>query len=162
MASITALLDPTTSTLSNVASISTSALTLTSGGSAIASITTGGASFSVATTFSADLKISGKLIKNGIVGSYGVPSAVIAPVAITATTYFVENGFTLPAATAEGQEVTIINRSAVAIDIQTAVGVDLSVSSIQLDGAPTVNATVTLRCFENRWYVIGSYGATIA
>lgn len=162
LASITALLDPTTSTLSNVASISTSALTLTSGGSAIASITTGGASFSVATTFSADLKISGKLIKNGIVGSYGVPSAVTAPVAITATTYFVENGFTLPAATAEGQEVTIINRSAVAIDIQTAVGVDLSVSSIQLDGAPTVNATVTLRCFENRWYVIGSYGATIA
>ena len=162
LASITALLDPTTSTLSNVASISTSALTLTSGGSAIASITTGGASFSVATTFSADLKISGKLIKNGIVGSYGVPSAVTAPVAITATTYFVENGFTLPAATAEGQEVTIINRSAVAIDIQTAVGVDLSVSSIQLDGAPTVNATVTLRCFENRWYVIGSYGTTIA
>ena len=162
LASITALLDPTTSTLSNVASISTSALTLTSGGSAIASITTGGASFSVATTFSADLKISGKLIKNGIVGSYGVPSAVTAPVAITATTYFVENGFTLPAATAEGQEVTIINRSAVAIDIQTAVGVDLSVSSIQLDGAPTVNATVTLRCFETRWYVIGSYGTTIA
>jgi hypothetical protein len=162
LASITALLDPTTSTLSNVASISTSALTLTSGGSAIASITTGGASFSVATTFSADLKISGKLIKNGIVGSYGVPSAVIAPVAITATTYFVENGFTLPAATAEGQEVTIINRSAAAIEIQTAVGVELSVTSIQLDGAPTVNATVTLRCFENRWYVIGSYGATIA
>ena len=162
MASITALLDPTTSTLSNVASISTSALTLTSGGTTIASITSAAASFSVATTFTGDLKIGGTLIKNGIVGSYGVPSAVQAPVALTAATYFVESSFTLPAASAEGQEVTIINRSASAIEIQAAVGVTLSVTSIQLGGAPTVNATVTLRCSENRWFVIGSYGATIA
>lgn len=160
MASITALLDPTTSTLSNVASISTSALTLTAGGTAIASITSAAASFSVATTFSGDLKIGGKLIKNGIVGSYDTPTSTVAPVTITGTTYFVENNFTLPAGSAEGQEVTIINRSASAVVIQAAATVSLSVTSITLP-ALVPNATVTLRCFENRWFVIGSYGATI-
>ena len=161
LASITSLLDPNTSTLTNVESIDTKALTITSNSTTIANITSSSALFNVAATFSDDLNVGGKLIKNGIVGSSTVPTTVTAPLKITATTYFVDNNFTLPTAP-EGQEVTIINKSAAVISILIAVGVDLSVSSIQLDGAPTVNATVTLRCFENRWYVIGSYGTTIA
>ena len=161
LASITSLLDPNTSTLTNVESIDTKALTITSNSTTIANITSSSALFNVAATFSDDLNVGGRLFKNGIVGSSTVPTTVTAPLKITATTYFVDNNFTLPTAP-EGQEVTIINKSAAVISILTAVGVDLSVSSIQLDGAPTVNATVTLRCFENRWYVIGSYGTTIA
>ena len=158
LASITSLLDPNTSTLTNVESIDTKALTITSNSTTIANITSSSALFNVAATFSDDLNVGGKLIKNGSVGSSAVPTTVTAPSTITATTYFVDNNFTLPTAP-EGQEVTIINKSAAVISILTGVGVALSVTSIDLD---IVNATVTLRCFENVWYVIGSYGTTIA
>mgnify|MGYP001024480655 FL=1 len=161
LSSITALLDPTTATLTNVASVSAGALLLTSGGSSIASINTTEAAFEVDSTFNGALKIGGKLIKTGIVGSYDTPTTNNSPVSIEASTYFVSSTFTLPAA-AEGQEVTIISRNASDINVQAAAAVDLGVTSIVLQGAPLVNASVTLRCFNNRWFVISSYGATIA
>ena len=60
LSSITALLDPTTATLTNVASVSAGALQLTSGGSSIASINTTEAAFEVDSTFNGALKIGGK------------------------------------------------------------------------------------------------------
>ena len=107
------------------------------------------------------MEIGGKLIKTGVVGSYDTPTTDNSPVSIEASTYFVSSTFTLPTA-AEGQEVTIISRSASDINVQAAASVDLGVTSITLQGAPLVNASVTLRCFNNRWFVISSYGATIA
>ena len=100
LSSITALLDPTTQTLSNVASVSAGELSLTSGGSSIASINTTEATFEVDTTFNGAFKVGGKLIKNGVVGSFATPSIDNAPVSIEASTYFVANTFTLP----EGEE----------------------------------------------------------
>lgn len=161
IASITALLDPSTSTLSNVNSVASKALSLASGGTNIATINLTEAAFFVESSFSEKLSIGGKLVKNGVVGSASVPSTNYAPTSIAATTYFVDNTFTLPTGD-EGQEVTIINRSASAINVQAGVGVSLGVTSIELAGAPTSNANVTLRCFNNVWYVIGSYSATIA
>jgi hypothetical protein len=162
LSSITALLDPTTQTLSNVASVSAGELSLTSGGSSIASINTTEATFEVDTTFNGAFKVGGKLIKNGVVGSFATPSIDNAPVSIEASTYFVANTFTLPEGE-EGQEVTIISRSASDIEINSAAGVDLGVSTITLTGASAniVNASATLRCFNNKWFVIASYGATI-
>tara|TARA_B110000858_G_C17796265_1_gene472559 strand:- start:449 stop:1030 length:582 start_codon:yes stop_codon:yes gene_type:complete len=162
-ASITALLDPTTSTLQSVGLSSISSITLVDGAS-IASIASGGATFEVDTTFNGALNIGGSLIKNGIVGSPAIPTAQNNPASISASTYFVGNSttFTLPATGEEGQEVTLINKSAAAVTIQVAIGAALGVTSIELQGAPVINSSVTLRCFGATWYVIGSYSATIA
>ena len=161
-ASITALLDPTTSTLQSVGLSSISSITLVDGAS-IASIASGGATFEVDTTFNGALNIGGSLIKNGIVGSPAIPTAQNNPASISASTYFVGNSttFTLPAGE-EGQEVTLINKNSAAVTIQVAIGAALGVTSIELQGAPVINSSVTLRCFAATWYVIGSYSATIA
>jgi len=159
VASITALLDPTTATLSNVTSISANSLSLLSGGSSIASITATEAIFTVDSTFNGALKIGGKLIKSGLVGSYTTPSTIATPTSIIASTYFVANSFSLPAGN-EGQEVTIISRASGDIVVQAAAGIDLGVTSITLP-LLVPNASVTLRCFNNIWFVISSYGATI-
>jgi len=162
MASITALLDPTTGTLQSVGLSSISSITLVDGAS-IASITSGGATFEVDTTFNGALNIGGPLIKNGIEGSPAIPTAQNSPASIVESTYFVGNSttFTLPAGE-EGQEVTLITKSASAVTIQANIGVALGVTSIELQGAPVINSSVTLRCFDATWYVIGSYSATIA
>jgi len=152
LASITALLDPTTSTLSNVASVSTGELSVTGA----ATITTAEATFNVDSTFTGAIKMGGKIIKNGTVGSFAVPSTDYVPGSIAAGTYFIDGNFTIPTGL-EGQEVTFVCKTT-SLDIIPGPGVDLTVTSITLAGQ---NATVTLRCFNNRWFVISSYNATI-
>lgn len=152
LASITALLDPTTSTLTNVVSVSTGELAVTGA----ATITTAEATFNVDSTFTGAIKMGGKIVKNGTVGSFAVPSTAYAPASIAAGTYFVDGNFTIPTGL-EGQEVTIVCKTT-SLNIIPGPGVDLTVTSITLAGQ---NATVTLRCFNNRWFVISSYNATI-
>lgn len=153
LASITALLDPTTSTLSNVTSVATDELSVTGA----ATITATAATFSVDATFNAAIKMGEKIVKSGTVGSAAIPSTDYAPASIAAGTYFVDGNFTIPAGL-EGQEVTIICKTT-SLNILAAAGVSLAVTSILLAGQ---NATVTLRCFNNTWFVISSYNATIA
>lgn len=153
LASITALLDPTTSTLSNVTSVATGELTVTGAATITATATT----FSVDATFNAAIKMGEKIVKSGTVGSAAIPSTDYAPFSIAAGTYFVDGNFTIPAGL-EGQEVTIICKTT-SLNILPAAGVSLAVTSILLAGQ---NATVTLRCFNNTWFVISSYNATIA
>jgi hypothetical protein len=60
---------------------------------------------------------------------------------------------------ADGQEVTLINKSGGAATVTASGTVSLGAASISLDGN---NSTITLRCFENVWYVISSYATTIS
>lgn len=153
LASITALLDPTTSTLSNVTSVATGELTVTGA----ATITTAAATFSVDATFNAAIKMGEKIVKSGTVGSAAIPSTDYDPVSIAAGTYFVDGNFEIPGGP-EGQEVTIICKTT-SLNVLAGAGASLAVTSILLAGQ---NATVTLRCFNNTWFVISSYNATIA
>lgn len=154
LASVTALLNPTTLTLSGLASVSTSSLTVAQGGINLLLVNQNGAVFNLAATFAASAKFGGSLIKSGVIGTAAIPTTQVAPTVITAITYFINSNFTLPDAV-DGQEVTIIN---VAGTSQSVLGV-LGASTIALTG---LNSTVTLRCFANKWYVISSHNANIA
>ena len=158
LATITSLLDPTTSTLSGVSSVTAAALSLISGGSSIATINATEAVFAVDSTFNGATKIGGKLIKSGTVGSVATGSIGAAPATLVASTYIINTaGFAIPAGD-EGQEVTVISVAAAAIPVTAAAGALLAATSISLDA---LNSTVTLRCFSTKWFVIASHNATI-
>lgn len=165
IADITALVDPVTATITGIDSVTAESINLSylQGGSTlpIVSIDSTGAVFSVAADFAADVDVQKKLQKSGVIGGIGAGngSTGTAPSTIDASTYFSNVTFALPAGS-EGQEVTIISTAPNAISINTASGVSLGATSIQLDGS---NSSVTLRFFSsnNTWYVISSHVATI-
>ena len=157
LASVTALLNPTTLTLSGLASVSTSALTVAQGGVNLLLVNNLGAVFNTAATFNSPLTAGSSLVKSGVLGSATAPTTQVAPTAITAATYFVDANFTLPEAV-DGQEVTIINVSADSKSILAAAGAQLGAASVALNGS---GSTVTLRCFNDIWYVIASHNTTI-
>jgi hypothetical protein len=157
LATITAYLDPTTGILSGLINATTQAINIASG-TPIASIDINGANFEVDAAFNGALTINEKLVKSSIVGTPAAPTTSNAPVSIEAATYFVNANFAIPAGL-DGQEVTLINRASGAISILPGSGASLSVTAISLDG---LNATVTLRCFNTLWFVIGSHNTTIS
>ena len=156
LASVTALLNPTTLSLTGLASISTSTLSVTQGGVNLLLVNSLGATFDTAATFASSAKLGGTLIKSGVLGTFAVPTTQATPSSITAITYIVNSNFTLPEAV-DGQELTVINAIASSISLLASTGVSLGASSIALAG---LNSTVTLRCFNNTWYVISSYDTT--
>lgn len=158
LASIMAYLDPTTGILSGVINVTTQELNITAGGSSIATINSSGASFDVDSTFNGAIIMDGKIVKSSAVGSPASATTNNAPTSIAAGTYFVNANFTIPVGD-EGQEVTLINVGSNSISVIAAAGASLAATSIALDGA---NSTVTLRCFNNTWYVVGSHIATIS
>lgn len=157
IASITAYLDPTTGILSSLTSLGAQALTISSGATSIFNVGITGATFDVDVTCNGELVIDGKLIKSGAVGSTVTATVNVAPATIEAATYFIDVNFGIPAGE-EGQEVTMINIGASSIAIIAAPGATLAATSIALDNA---NSTVTLRCFNNKWFIIASNKATI-
>jgi hypothetical protein len=157
LASVTALLNPTTLTLSGIASISTAVLTVAQGGVNLLLVNNLGATFNTPTTIASTAKFGGALVKSGVAGTAAVPTVQSAPTSITAITYFVDSDFTLPEAV-DGQELTVINVGATSRSILAGVGVTLGATTIALTG---LNSTVTVRCFADKWYVISSYAATI-
>jgi len=157
LASVTALLNPTTLTLSGLASISTASLAVVYNGTNLLSVNNSGAEFTTDVVFNGTTKIGGTLEKSGVLGTKAIPTTQVTG-AITASAYFVGSDFTLPASN-DGQEVTIINTANVAKIVKhEASASTLAAASITLDG---LNSTVTLRCFENVWYVISSHNTTI-
>lgn len=154
LASIMAYLDPTTGILSGVINVTTQELTL----SGIASINSTGATFDVDATFNGATIMDGKIVKSSVVGSPASATTNNAPTSIAAANYFINANFTIPAGD-EGQEVTLFNVGSGSISIIAAAGVSLAATSIVLDDA---NSSVTLRCFNNTWYVVGSHIATIS
>jgi|TARA_B110000908_G_scaffold39724_1_gene48010 hypothetical protein len=156
LASVTALLNPTTLTLSGLASVSTSALIVTSANGNLLQVNSLGAVFNTATTFSQSAKFGGTLIKSGVLGSAAVATTQVSG-AITAITYFVDANFSVPEAV-DGVEITVINQGSTTRSILTATGASLGATSIALTG---LNSTVTMRCFDDKWYVISSHNTTI-
>ena len=157
LASVTALLNPTTLTLGGLASVSTSSLTVIQTGTNLLLVNNLGATFSVAATFGSTAKLNGTLVKSGVLGSLAVPTTQVTPNSIEAITYFVDTNFTLPEAV-DGQEVTIINASVNSSSILAGTGVTLGATTIALAG---LNSTVTLRCFNDAWHVISSHNTNI-
>ena len=137
---VTGLLDPTTSTLSNMTSVSTDALDVT-----------GAASFaSTGNVLAVDTDVDG-LLKINKGAAYDVETVVNMPNAMSyeASSYIVNNANATLFNAAEGQEITIIaNVALVSVDASLIAGVS------QLD-LPQY-ATATLRFHGSVWYLIAA------
>ena len=159
LASVIALLNPTTQVLTGVSNITTAAITVSQNNLNLFQVNGNGGVINTDFTFNNAISMGGKVIKNGVAGSATAPTATSAPATIENSTYFVDADFTLPSGE-DGQEVTIIvsSTATAAVSLLTGAGVTLGATSISLDGA---NSTVTLRCFSDKWYVVGSYATTI-
>lgn len=157
LASVTALLNPTTSALSGVSKVTTAELLVLLNGTSLLSVNSLGAAFNTPVTISNVAKLNGTLVKSGVLGTADIPTTQVTPTSIAAITYFVDANFTLPEAV-DGQEVTVINTDASSKSILAGVGVALGATTVALAG---LNSTVTLRCFNNVWYVISSHNANI-
>ena len=157
LASVIALLNPTTSVLSGLSSATTSSLTVNDGTNLLVA-NSSGLSVSTAAAFAGNVSLGGRIAKSGVVGTASTPAANLQPSEITKGSYFINAGFTIPTAV-DGTEVTLINAATGAVTVQNGTGATIAATSMQLDG---VNSTLTLRCFENKWYIISAYACTIS
>ena len=162
VADITNLIDPVTSTITGVDSISAESINLStlSGGSSlnIASIDSTGATFSVTTDFGGDVTFQKKVLKTGKLGSPSSGSVASSPTAIDVSTIFTAASapLNLPVGT-DGQEITIINTLSSAVGINTT---NIAANTISLDNQ---NSSITLRFMSTNstWYIIGLYATTV-
>jgi len=157
LTSVVTLLNPTTLTLTGLNSITSQALTLVNGNASILTASVSGVTFGQAATFNSGVNFGGKIIKSGAVGTPTTPTTNLTPATLDKGTYFINGDFTLVSGD-DGQEVTVVNVGASDANIlvnQTAIGAN----SIVMLGDK--NATLTLRCFENIWFVIGQHECTI-
>ena len=157
LTSVVTLLNPTTLTLTGLNSITSQALTLVNGNASILTASVSGVTFGQAATFNSNVSFGGKIIKSGAVGTPTTPTTSLTPATLDKGTYFVNGDFTLVSGD-DGQEVTVINVGTTDVNIlvnNTAIGA----TSIVM--AADKNSTVTLRCFENIWFVISQHECTI-
>ena len=155
LATVTSLLDQTTAVLSGLTNATTQEINVVNG-STLFRVSTSGALVGTPATFSSSMTAAGALVKSGVSGSASAP--VAAPTTIDKSAYFMNGNYDIPAGS-DGQEVTLINKSGGAASLTASGVVSLGATSISLDGD---NSTITLRCFENVWYVINSHNCTIA
>ena len=155
IADLTSLVDPVTSTISGIESVSAESLNLSvvGGGSTtqILSANNTGVAFGVATDFSANINIEGAIQKSGKIGTPTTGATASTATSIEVSTYFTGVDVEIPAGT-EGQELTIINTATSAVVVTTST--QLSVTSISLSAK---YSTVTLRHLGGIWFVIGSH-----
>jgi hypothetical protein len=161
IADITALIDPVTSTITGVDSISAQQLTLStvinSVSTQLLQVDSTIASFNVVTSFGQNVTVQKAIIKSGKIGAPGAGSGLNTPDFSAISTFFA-NALSVQLPTgSDGQEVTIIaTNSSVAIVNGTGL---LGATSLTLDN---INSSVTLRYFSssNTWYVIASHDIT--
>jgi hypothetical protein len=157
LASVIALINPTVKTLTGLNSAVTKALTVSDGTNLLV-VGSAGLTVSTDSTFSNNVSFGGKIVKSGVVGTVSAPTATNNPSEITKGSYFINAQFSIPTAT-DGTEVTLINAAAASTAVVAGTGASLGATSIALDN---LNSTITLRCFENKWYIIGAYACTIS
>ena len=157
LASVTALLNPTTTVLSGIANATTQAINVVDG-SVLFSVSSSGASIGTAANFTSSASFGGAIVKSGVNGTASTATTNLSPSSIDKGTYFIDGAFSIPAGT-DGLEVTLINVGGASILVTPGAGAQLGATSIALDNT---NSTITLRCFENKWYVISSHACTIA
>lgn len=157
LASMIALLNPTTSVIEGLSSATTASLTVNDGTNLLV-VNTSGMNVSTAAAFSNNVSLGARIAKTGVAGTAAVPTVDLAPSAITKGSYFINGIFTIPQAV-DGTEATLINVGNASYEVQGASGVTLGATSIELTG---LNSTITLRCFENKWYIISAFACTIS
>ena len=157
LATVTALLNPTTSILSGLTNATTQQLNVVDG-STLFSVSSSGAQIGTAANFTSATSFGGSIIKSGVAGTAGTATTNLSPSTLDKGTYFIDGAFSIPAGT-DGLEVTLINVGGASLVVSPGTGAQLGANSIALDNT---NSTITLRCFENKWYVISSHACTIA
>ncbi len=157
LASVIALLNPTTTVLSGLSSATMASLTINDGGNLLVVGNTG-LTLSTTATFAESVSLGGRIAKSGVIGTASAPASNLQPSEITKGSYFINAGFTIPTAV-DGTEVTLINVANAPSAITAGAGAALGATSIEL---ADLNSTITLRCFENKWYIIAQYACTIS
>lgn len=158
LASVIALINPTVKTATGLNNVVTKGLTVSDGTNLLV-VGTAGITVSTNSTFSNNVSFGGSIVKAGVAGTFAAPTAANNPSEITKGSYFINNAFDLPQAI-DGTEVTLINVAAASTAVTaTNASVFLGATSIALDN---LNSTITLRCFENKWYIISAYACTIS
>ena len=166
IADITALIDPVTSTITGIDSISAQQLTLSTivnnVNTAILQVDSTTATFSVAASFGQSANLTKAVIKSGKQGApgSGAGSPAVTPSFSDISTFFANNA-TVPLPTGEdGQEVLIMSTNASGVEVVSGAGT-LGATSLTLDN---VNSSVTLRYFSgtNTWYIVASHDITWA
>jgi hypothetical protein len=157
LASVIALLNPTTSVLSGLSSATTNSLTVNDGTNLLV-VNSSGVAVSTSAAFAGNVSLAGRISKSGVVGTASAPAANLQPSEITKGSYFINAAFTIPTAV-DGTEVTLINVGGASSAVSAGAGASLGATSIALNDT---NSTLTLRCFENKWYIISSYACTIS
>ncbi|MBD44151.1 MAG: hypothetical protein CMC65_02770 [Flavobacteriaceae bacterium] len=157
LASVIALINPTVKTATGLNSVVTKALTVSDGTNLLV-VGTAGITVSTNSTFSNNVSFGGSIVKAGVAGTFAAPTAANNPSEITKGSYFINDTFNLPQAI-DGTEVTLINSAAASNAVVAGTGASLGATSVALDN---LNSTITLRCFENKWYIISAYACTIS
>lgn len=142
---VTALLDPTTSNLSNVNNIDTATLDV-DGGSAASFASTGN-------TLAVDTDVDGLLKVNAgaTFAAETIAGQMPGANAYTASSYIVQAGTAVLDVAEEGQEITIIaDAPSVAVSAQTGIA---GVNTLSL----TIGQTATLRFHGGTWYLIAAH-----
>lgn len=157
LASVTALLNPVTGVLSGLTSATAQQLSVVDG-TTLFVVNSSGAQIGTAATFTSTATFGGSIIKSGVAGSATDATGQLTPSSLNKGTYFIAGNFGIPVGV-DGQEVTFINVAAATVMIQPVNGSEIAASTIALNEA---NSTVTLRCFNSKWYVVGSHNTTIS
>ena len=152
-----ALLNPTTGSLSGINSATIGSLTINDGGNLL-TVGNTGLTLSTTASFAESVSLGGSIVKSGVVGTASVPAANLQPSTITKGSYFINAQFAIPTAV-DGTEVTLINVASAASAVVANTGASLGATAIALDN---LNSTITLRCFENKWYIISAHACTIS
>ncbi len=157
LASVTALLNPVTGVLSGLTSATAQQLSVVDG-TTLFVVNSSGAQVGTAATFTSAATFGGSIIKSGVAGSATDATQQLTPSSLNKSTYFIAGNFGIPVGV-DGQEVTLINVAAATVLIQPVNGSEIAATQIALNEA---NSTVTLRCFNSKWYVVGSHNAAIS
>ena len=159
LASVTALLNPVTGVLSGLTSATAQQLSVVDG-TTLFVVNSSGAQIGTAATFTSAATFGGSIIKSGVAGSAtsATNTGNLTPSSLNKSTYFIAGNFGVPVGV-DGQEVTFINVASATVMVQGNNGAEIGAATIALNEA---NSTVTLRCFNSKWYVVGSHNATIS
>jgi|TARA_B110000908_G_scaffold147445_1_gene179165 hypothetical protein len=157
LASVAALLNPVTGVLAGLTSATAQQLSVIDGTSLLV-VNSAGMNVSTAASFTQSINLGGSIIKSGVVGTATAATTNLAPSSLDKGTYFINGNFVVPVGV-DGQEVTLISVASASISLGANTGASLQATQIALDA---VNSTITLRCFNTKWYVIASHKATIS
>lgn len=156
---VASLLDVDTQTLELTGNVNAAGISLTSGGTNRFIVNASGITLGLETTIGDTL-----ILNNGLRHSVTSSAITTMPSSYNFTTYFIDatateiaTGANIVEAGNEGQEITLIAEGG---------DVDINVTASSIIGPTSLtikeNGTLTIRCHDNKWYIISSFNCTIA